>query len=90
MNKMPVNVVYAKITDPMYERMQAPVKFYSIERGYGFLKAASKNDKDIFSTAKSLEKAKIKSVQENDILEYDFQPVEGKGGKAINLKKVSK
>ena len=88
MNKMPVSVVYTKIADPIYERMQAQVKFFDIPKGFGFLKRPNKPD--IFFTAKSLEKAKIKSVQENDLIEFDYQPVEGKGGKALNLKKVSK
>jgi cold shock CspA family protein len=88
MNKMPSFVTHAKVTTPMYKRMQAPVKFYSVERGYGFLKGASKGDLDIFFTGSQLTRANIKSVQENDMLEFDFMPVEGKGGKAINLKKV--
>ena len=68
------------------ERIQAPVKFYSRERGYGFIKRPNKPD--IFFTSKMLEKAGIDSVKENDLLEFDLIPVQGKGGKAINIKKV--
>ena len=62
------------------------MKFYSIERGYGFIKRD--NQPDIFFTAKMLERAGIKSVNENDLLEFDLEPVPGKGGKATNIKKV--
>lgn len=71
-----------------YERIQAPVKFYSKERGYGFIKRPNKQD--IFFTSKALDKAKIHSVKENDVLEFDLVPVQGKGGKAINIVKVVK
>lgn len=69
-----------------YERMQAPVKFYSRERGYGFIKRPNKPD--IFFTQKMLERANIQSVKEDELLEFDLVPVAGKGGKAINIKKV--
>jgi cold shock CspA family protein len=69
-----------------YERIQAAVKFYSRDRGYGFLKRANKPD--IFFTSKVLEKAGLKEVNENDMLEFDLVPVQGKGGKAINVRKV--
>lgn len=69
-----------------YERVQAQVKFFSIERGYGFIKRPNKPD--IFFTVKQLEKIGLKSINENDLLEFDLVPVAGKGGKAINLKKV--
>ena len=76
------------IAKPIYERMQAPVKFYSRERGYGFLKRANKQD--VFFTTKMLDRAGIKNVEENDIVEFDLVPVAGRGGKAINLKKVDR
>lgn len=70
----------------VYKRIQAPVKFFSHERGYGFIKRPDKPD--IFFTAKMLERAGIKTIKEDDVLEFDLVPVAGKGGKAINLKKV--
>ena len=76
------------IAKTIYERMQAPVKFYDRTRGYGFLKRPNKQD--VFFTTKMLDRAGIKNVEENDILEFDLVPVSGKGGKAINLKKVDK
>lgn len=71
-----------------YERVQAAIKFYAVDRGYGFLKRPNKPD--IFFTAKQLEKAKIDKVNENDLLEFDLVPIPGKGGKAINIVKVEK
>ena len=71
-----------------YERIQAKIKFYSHDRGYGFLKRDNKPD--IFFTGKTLIKAGIQSVKENDLLEFDLVPVQGKGGRAINIVKVEK
>lgn len=71
-----------------YERMQAPVKFYDRQKGYGFIKRPNKPD--IFFTNKMLERAGIDNVGENDLLEFDLMPVPGKGGKAINIVKVVK
>ena len=73
---------------PEYERIQAPVKFFRRERGYGFIKRPNKPD--IFFTDKVLQRAGINSVSENDLLEFDLVPVAGKGGKAINIVKVVK
>lgn len=69
-----------------YERMQAPVKFFDRTKGYGFIKRPNKLD--IFFTIKMLERAGIESVKEDEVLEFDLVPVQGKGGKAINIKKV--
>lgn len=69
-----------------YERVQAPIKFYDKNKGYGFFKRPNKPD--IFFTSKMLEKAGIDSVNENDICEFDLVPIQGKGGKAINIKRV--
>lgn len=71
-----------------FERVQAPVKFYDRAKGFGFFKRPNKPD--IFFTAKQLEKAKIDKIEENDLVEFDLVPVQGKGGKAINLKRVEK
>lgn len=71
-----------------YERLQASVKFYDKNKGFGFIKRPNKQD--IFFSAKTLERAKLDAVNENDLLEFDLVPVAGKGGKAINIKKVEK
>lgn len=75
-------------TEVKYERLQAQCKFFDRQKGFGFLKRPNKPD--VFFTAKMLDRAKIKTVEENDIIEFDLVPVSGKGGKAINLKKVEK
>ena len=71
-----------------YERIQAQCKFYDHAKGFGFIKRPNKPD--IFFTAKMLEKAGITNIKENDMLEFDLIPVPGKGGKAINIKRVEK
>lgn len=78
------------MSEEKYERIQAPVKFYSHDRGYGFLKRPNKQD--IFFTSKMLHRSGIKNVNENDILEFDWVPStdSSKGGKAVNIKKVEK
>ena len=68
--------------------MQAQVKFFSRDKGFGFLKRTGKLD--VFLSNKELERAGIKDVKENEVLEFDLMPVPGKGGKALNLKKVEK
>jgi cold shock CspA family protein len=78
------------VKEEQYKRMQGQVKFYSYDRGYGFVKRESKLGMDVFFTSKALERAKIDKIQENDILEFDLVPIQGKGGRAINLKKVYK
>lgn len=71
----------------IYERIKAPVKFYSRDRGYGFCKRDGKLD--IFFTSKALERSGIMNgVKENEMLEFDLVPVQGKGGKAINIKVI--
>lgn len=72
----------------VYERIKAPVKFYDKNRGYGFIKRPNKPD--IFFTAKILDRAGIQSIKEDEMLEFDLVPIQGKGGKAINLKKIDK
>lgn len=76
------------MTDQAYERVQGQCKFFSPDRGYGFIKRSNKQD--VFFTAAMLQKNGIKSVKENDVLEFDLVPVQGKGGKAINITKVEK
>lgn len=72
------------------ERMQAPVKFYSRDKKFGFLKRPNKLD--IFFSEQELTKAGINenTIHENDVFEFDLVPVDGKGGKAKNIKLISK
>lgn len=77
-----------KVDSTGAKRMQAQVKWFNPELGYGFCKVPDKLD--IFFTGKSLDRAGIKSVKEDEVLEFELVPVEGKGGKAINIKKIVK
>ena len=71
-----------------YERIQAPIKFYDRQKGFGFFKRPNKPD--IFFTESQLSKSSIpiQSVKEDKIFEFDLVPIPGKGGKAVNIKKV--
>jgi cold shock CspA family protein len=70
----------------VYERVRARVKFFSRERGYGFIKRDNKPD--VFFSSNELMKSNISFVRENDMLLFDLVPVKGKGGKAVNIKVV--
>lgn len=70
----------------IYERIRAPVKFFSRDKGYGFCKRTGKMD--VFFTHKELEKSGIPYVKEHDLLEFDLVPVTGKGGRATKIKLV--
>jgi CspA family cold shock protein len=59
------------------------VKWYSIQKGYGFL--AVEGGKDVFLHASALEEEDAKALREG--LEVDFEIVEGpKGPQAANVK----
>lgn len=72
----------------IYERVTAQVKFFSREKGFGFIKRPNKDD--VFVSQKALDDSNIPYVKENQWVEFDLVPVKGKGGKAINIKKVDK
>lgn len=74
----------------IYERVQAIVKFYSRDKKFGFLKRPNKPD--IFFSAKELENSNINhnTVSPNDVFEFDLIPVQGRGGKARNMKLITK
>lgn len=75
----------------LYERIQAQIKFFSRDRGYGFCKRPNKQS-DVFFALTELEKSgiNVNNLKENDLLEFDLIPVAGKGGKAKNIKLISK
>ena len=74
--------------EPVYEHLKAQVKFYDREKGFGFIKRDNKPD--IFISRKAMFKAGLNQLNENETVEFDLVPTEGKGGKAINIKKVVK
>lgn len=73
----------------LYERVQAPCKFFARDKGFGF---AKRKQGDVFISLQELEKSgiNVNNLRENDLLEFDLVPVAGKGGKAKNIKLVSK
>jgi len=71
----------------VYERCTAQVKFYSRDKGFGFLKRPNKDD--VYFSQSTLERCGIRSIKENDTVDFDLIPVPGKGGKAQNMKIVA-
>jgi CspA family cold shock protein len=62
------------------------VKWFNSKKGYGFIKE-DKTDKDIFLHVSALEESKLKSLKEEQLLEFDLKEENNKL-QAINLKKV--
>lgn len=63
------------------------VKWFNLTKGYGFIQPEG-NGKDVFVHITALEDAGIRSLNENDRVEFDTSNNKGKVS-AINLKKVS-
>lgn len=72
----------------IYERVTAKIKFFSREKGFGFIKRPNKPD--VFISELAFTKSGIQNLRENDIVEFDLIPVKDKGGKAANIKLISK
>lgn len=70
-------------------RLQAQVKFFDRSKGFGFIKRPNVKQ-DIFFHQNEMNKSKIDHLNENDIVEFDLIPVDGKGGKAVNIKFIAK
>ena len=61
------------------------VKWFKAKKGYGFITDESTN-KDIFLHVSALEKSKLRTLKENQKIQFEIQ--EEKGNlKAINLKR---
>jgi cold shock CspA family protein len=73
----------------IYERCRAQVKFYSRDKGFGFIKRPNKAD--IFLSQRELDLSNIPYVKENEWIEFDLVPVKGReSGKAVNIRKMEK
>ena len=59
------------------------VKFYSIEKGYGFIQPEDKS-KDVFVHVSALEKAGLSSLREGQKVSYDLETSKDKTS-AINI-----
>ena len=60
------------------------VKFYSIEKGYGFIQPEDKSNNDVFVHVSALEKAGFSLLSEGQKVSYDLETSKGKTS-AINI-----
>ncbi|MBQ3021658.1 MAG: cold shock domain-containing protein [Bacilli bacterium] len=65
--------------------MQGKVKWFSSEKGYGFISTPEK-EKDIYVHFSDLQMKGFKTLEENDIVEFDY---EEEMNKAVNVHKIS-
>jgi len=69
------------------ERVEGVVKFFNEEKGFGF--ARREKGSDVFIHANELRRSNFDgTIQTGDKLVFDVIPVEGKGGKAANIKRA--
>ncbi len=61
------------------------VKWFDAKKGYGFITDVD-TQKDIFLHVSALEKSKLRTLKENQKIEFEIQEEKGKL-KAINLKR---
>jgi CspA family cold shock protein len=62
------------------------VKWFNSKKGYGFI-TEDETEKDIFLHVSALEESKLKTLKEEQLLEFDVKEENNKL-QAINLKKV--
>ena len=62
------------------------IKWFNSKKGYGFI-AEDGTDRDIFLHVSALEESKLKSLKEDQKLEFEIK-VEKNKFQAINLKKI--
>ena len=62
------------------------VKWFNAKKGYGFI-TDDETQKDIFLHVSALEESKLKTLKEEQLLEFDLKEENNKL-QAINLKKV--
>ncbi|MDC0450158.1 cold shock domain-containing protein [Pelagibacteraceae bacterium] len=62
------------------------VKWFNSKKGYGFI-TEDGTEKDIFLHVSALEESKLKTLKEEQLLEFDLKEENNKL-QAINLKKV--
>lgn len=71
------------------ERSKGVVKFFNAEKGFGFCRRDGKPD--VFLHQNALKRSGIyDGVVEGDTLEFDVEPVVGKGPKASEIKVLEK
>lgn len=65
--------------------MQGKVKWFSSEKGYGFI-SSSEKEQDIYVHFSDIVMKGFKTLDENDIVEFDYDE---EMNKAINVHKIS-
>ena len=66
--------------------LQGKVKWFNPTKGFGFIEREDK-EKDVFVHITAVKAADIKTLQENDKLEFSLEDGP-KGPSAVNLKKI--
>ena len=61
------------------------VKWFNSKKGYGFI-TEEESGKDVFLHVSALEKSKLRSIKENQKIQFEIQEEQGKL-RAINLKR---
>lgn len=64
--------------------MQGKVKWFSSEKGYGFI-SSSETEKDIYVHFSDLQMKGFKTLEENDVVEFDYDE---EMNKAVNVHKI--
>lgn len=65
--------------------MQGKVKWFSSEKGYGFI-SSSEKEQDIYVHFSDIVMKGFKTLDENDIVEFDYDE---EMNKAVNVHKIS-
>ena len=65
--------------------MQGKVKWFSSEKGYGFI-SSREREKDIYVHFSDLQMKGFKTLEENDVVEFDYDE---EMNKAVNVHKIS-
>lgn len=65
--------------------MQGKVKWFSSEKGYGFI-SSTEREKDIYVHFSDLQMKGFKTLEENDVVEFDYDE---EMNKAVNVHKIS-
>lgn len=74
--------------DVATERDRGVVKFFNGEKGFGFC-SRSGGKLDVFVHANELKRSGVQgSLEKGDSLEFDVVPVDGKGPKAVSIRRV--
>ena len=66
--------------------LKGQVKWFNFRKGFGFIEREDK-EKDVFEHITAVKAAEIKTLQENDKLEFSLEDGP-KGPSAVNLKKI--